>query len=112
VLVASRTAVSAEAPVETPQIVATQAYGDLAGSLGYSLPYGNCVNEIANRPSGNPITWTVTTQTPYIGAAALFYYNHVARVTGIWSNGDLEVAQQNSPGAPHRIPIALIRGFR
>lgn len=92
----------------------TQNGGSLVGSLGYSLPYGNCVNESGvNNPGwGNPISWPVLTQVPTIGASALFYFNHVAVVTGTWSNGDIEVRQQNSPGAPHRYPRSEFRGFR
>ncbi len=89
--------------------------GLLSGSYGYALAGGNCVNEVpANeRPDGNPITWSVTTMTPYIGAIALFPYNHVAIVTGIWSNGDIEVRQQNWSGIPQtRFHLNELRGFR
>lgn len=85
--------------------------GELTGDHGYAIG-GNCVNEITNRPMGNPITWVATTQTPYIGAAALFYYNHVARIVGFWSNGDIEVAQQGWSGTPiTRFPRSTFRGF-
>jgi hypothetical protein len=88
--------------------------GDLAGSAGYSSPWGNCVNEpgVNNPGWGNPIDWPTSSGTPWVGASALFYFNHVAVVTGIWSNGDIEVRQQNSPGMPHRIPRGMIRGYR
>lgn len=102
-------------PYEKPRYAASTQSGELiVGTLGYSSAFGNCVNEVKaigkNQP-GNPISWTATTQTPAIGEAALFYSNHVARITGLWSNGDIEVAQQNSPGAPHRYPRYMLRGF-
>lgn len=86
----------------------------LTGSLGYSLPYGNCVDEpgVNNPGWGNPIDWAVTTATPEIGLSILFYFNHVAVVSGLWANGDIEVRQQNSPGMPHRIPASEARGYR
>lgn len=90
-------------------------YGTLIGSIGYAFAGGNCVNQIAPgvRPDGNPSTWAVTTMIPYIGAAALFPYNHVARVTGIWSNGDVEVANENWNGSPvTRFSRSALRGFR
>jgi hypothetical protein len=87
---------------------------DLTGSLGYSLPYGNCVDVAKawgkNQP-GNPISWEPTSSKPWIGAAALFGYNHVAVVVGIWSNGDVEVAQANCPGCVHRYAMSVFRGF-
>lgn len=86
----------------------------VAGVLGYSLPYGNCVDEpgVNNPGWGNPIQWTILSYDPWPGASALFYYNHVAIVSGIYSDGSLEVRQQNSPGAPHHVPRSQIRGFR
>jgi hypothetical protein len=86
----------------------------VAGSYGYALAYGNCVNEpgVNNPGWGNPINWPITSTTPWIGASALFYYNHVAVVTGFWSNGDVEVREQNAPGAPHRYPRSMLRGYR
>lgn len=94
----------------------TYGFGQLiVGTFGYAIAGGNCVNQIAPgvRPGGNPSTWAVTTQTPYIGSAALFYYNHVARVVGIWSNGDVEVANENWGGVPvTRFPRSTFRGFR
>lgn len=89
--------------------------GSLFGSIGYAFAGGNCVNQIGPsvRPDGNPITWAVTTQTPYIGAAGLFPYNHVVRVVGLWSNGDIEVANENWSGVPQtRFPRSAFRGFR
>lgn len=95
---------------------AVYSIGELiSGSLGYSLAWGNCVNEPGvNNPfnGSNPIGWPATSQTPWIGASALFFFNHVAVVTGFWSNGDIEVRQQNSPGAPHRYHRSMFRGFR
>lgn len=85
----------------------------LIGSIGYANPTGNCVNEPGiNRQSGNPITWTVTSQTPWIGATALWTYNHAGVVVGIWSNGDVEVRHQNYKGGQHRFPRSVFRGFR
>lgn len=89
--------------------------GGLSGSLGYAKCGGNCVNEPGlNKPKsgGNPITWQATTQTPSIGATALWTYNHTGVVTGIWSNGDIEVRHQNFCGGQHRFPRSAFRGFR
>jgi hypothetical protein len=88
--------------------------GDLTGSIGFAIPGGNCVLQIpvGLRPFGDPITWVVTTQTPYIGAVALFNYNHTGMVVGIWSNGDLEIAHQNFTGGLHRFSRSEFRGFR
>lgn len=100
----------------TPPTMAVGVYslGDLIGSVGYSLPYGNCVLEpgVNNPGWGNPIDWPATSYAPWVGASALFYTNHVAVVSGLYGNGDLEVRQQNSPGMPHRVPMGMIRGFR
>jgi hypothetical protein len=72
------------------------------GSVGYSLAGGNCVDEpgVNNPGWGNPIDWPITSHLPWLGASALFYFNHVAVVTGIYPDGSIEVRQQNSPGAP------------
>lgn len=96
---------------ETPSFDIT---GELTGTIGYALPYGNCVDEAGvNNPGwGNPIDWPILTQTPAIGATALFYFNHVAVVTGIWSNGDIEIRHQNVTGGVHRYPRSAFRGFR
>lgn len=86
----------------------------LIGQIGYSLAGGNCVDmaiAYGKDQPGNPISWYATTGRPFIGAAALFYFNHVAIVVGIWGNGDIEVAQENSPGAPHRYSQSEIRGY-
>lgn len=92
----------------------THTTSELIGRYGYALAGGNCVNTARaygkNQP-GNPISWVATTQTPYIGAAALFNFNHVAVVVGIHSNGDLEVAHENCPGCPSRYPRSAFRGF-
>lgn len=92
----------------------TPASDLVAGVVGYSLSGGNCVDEAGvNNPGwGNPIQWSVTSPTPWIGASALFTFNHVAVVTGWYANGDLEVRQENAPGMPHRIPMSEVRGFR
>lgn len=98
------------APVRNDLSVSVPA-GGLLGSIGYALPYGNCVNQINPRPNGNPSSWPVRSQTPSIGRAALFHYNHVGRVVGIWSNGDLEIAHENYQGGQHRFPRSTFRGF-
>lgn len=91
-------------------------WGTLTGSYGYAIAGGNCINQVPYglRGSGNPISWAVTTQMPYIGGAALWAgVNHVARVTGLWSNGDIEVAQENWSGpAITRFSRSTFRGFR
>ncbi len=86
----------------------------LTGSIGYARAGGNCVNEpgVKNPGYGNPIDWPVLTQSPYIGATALWTYNHTGVVTGIWSNGDIEVRHQNYWGGQHRFPRSAFRGFR
>lgn len=84
----------------------------LTGSIGYARPGGNCVNEPGvKRQSGNPITWSVATQTPYIGATALFTFNHVGYIVGLWDNGDIEIRHQNWNGSQHRFPRSSFRGF-
>lgn len=109
------------APVVTtsytaPQSVTSTSFeGGLNGSIGYALPYGNCVNEPGvNNPfdGSDPIAWAVLYSNPHIGSTALFTYNHVAVVTGIWSNGDLEVRHQNFTGGQTRFPRSQFRGFR
>lgn len=93
------------APPEPPELV---------GEVGYSRAGGNCVNEpgINNPGYGNPSGWPVTSQTPAIGATGVFNYDHVAVVTGIWRNGDVEVRHQNYWGEQHRFPMSTFRGFR
>lgn len=89
--------------------------GKLTGSIGYAVCGGNCVNEPGvNNPfdGTNPISWAVLTQTPTIGATALWTYNHTGVVTGIWSNGDIEVRHQNFCGGQHRFPASSFRGYR
>lgn len=103
-------------PPAVSQSVSEVVYtvGELVGSFGYALAGGNCVNEpgVNNPGWGNPIEWPVTSQTPWIGASVLFYFNHVAVVTGVWSNGDVEIRHQNCPNCPTRYPRSMIRGFR
>jgi hypothetical protein len=96
-----------------PPRLATASTDSLTGSYGYSLPWGNCVDELGiNNPGwGNPISWSVLYRDPHIGSTVLFTWNHTAIVTGIWSNGDVEVRQRNSYGA-HRFPRYLVRGYR
>lgn len=86
----------------------------VAGVMGWSSPYGNCVDEArayGKVQSGNPITWVPTGDTPFLGAAVLFYFNHTAVVSGIYADGSIEVYQQNSPGAPHHYSQSQIRGY-
>ena len=87
---------------------------ELIGTVGYAVAGGNCVNEpgINNPGYGNPSGWPVTSQKPWIGATAVFTWNHVGVVTGIWRNGDIEVRHQNYWGGQHRFPRSMIRGFR
>lgn len=103
-------------PTPAPQPATAPQNGSLiAGTRGYALPYGNCINQVPYtlRGQGNPINWSVLTQTPYIGAAALWYFNHTGRVVGMWSNGDLEIAHENWGGyAQTRFPRSAFRGFR
>lgn len=94
--------------------VSVRPTGGLMGSLGYIRPGNNCVNTAKaygkNQP-GDPDTWYVTTRTPFIGAAAVFPFKHVAIVVGIWSNGDIEVVHENAPGAGHRFSQSQIKGY-
>lgn len=100
----------APATAKTPEI---EAVGGLVGSIGYARSFGNCVSEPGvNRASGNPISWPVLSSVPTIGATALWNYNHTGVVTGIWSNGDVEVRHQNYSGSQHRFPPSAFRGFR
>lgn len=98
-------------------VLPSQAAGDtggLVGSLGYAKAGGNCTNTARahgkNQP-GNPSSWQVTTRQPFIGAAALFTYNHVSIVVGMWDNGDLEVIHENFAGGQHRFPRSAFRGY-
>lgn len=103
------------APVYTPQSTASNNSGGLiAGSMGYALPYGNCVQEpgVNNPGWGNPISWPVLTQTPHIGSTVLFTYNHTGVVAGIYANGDLEIRHRNVTGGQSRFPRSAFRGFR
>ena len=86
----------------------------LTGSKGWAKPYGNCVNTaraFGKVQPGNPIAWRVSTRTPFIGAAALFKYNHVAIVAGIYDNGDIEVYHENFRGGRTRFKASEIRGY-
>ena len=93
---------------------APPAVPELVGSIGYSRPGGNCVNEpgVNNPGYGNPIGWPVLSSEPTVGATALFTWNHTGVVTGIWANGDVEVRHQNYWGGQHRFPRSMFRGFR
>lgn len=101
------------APVAVPAAVAP-APPELVGTIGYARAGGNCVMEpgINNPRTGNPSSWAVTSRTPSLGATAVFTWNHVGVVTGIWSNGDIEVRHQNYWGGQHRFPASMIRGYR
>lgn len=101
-------------PEATPAPEAAQTTEGLLGSIGYARPGGNCVNEpgVNNPHSGNPISWPVLSSVPTLGATALFTFNHTGVVTGIWSNGDIEVRHQNYSGGQHRFPRSAFRGFR
>ncbi len=103
-----------EAPVAASTPPAPPAVPELVGSIGYAQSWGNCVNEpgVNNPGYGNPISWPVLSETPTIGATALFTWNHTGVVTGIWANGDVEVRHQNYWGGQHRFPRSMFRGFR
>jgi len=94
-------------PDEPPGVI-------LVGQTGWSTPWGNCVDEpgVNNPGYGNPISWSVLYSTPHLGSTVLFFFNHTAVVVGIWSNGDIEVGQENSPGASHTYSPSQIRGYR
>jgi len=99
----------------TPQtIVRASVSGGLIGSYGSVRSGGNCVNTARAHGKiqpGNPSTWSVSTRTPFIGAAALFNYNHVAIISGIWDNGDIEVIHENFSGSRTRFSQAEMRGY-
>lgn len=100
----------------TPQTY-VQSYGSgtlIAGTYGYARAGGNCVLEpgVNNPGFGNPISWPITSRTPRLGATVLFYFNHVAVLTGIYSNGDIEVRHQNMSGNVTRYSMSQVRGFR
>lgn len=97
-------------PVQATPVVSS----GLIGSMGYARAGGNCVNEpgVNNPGYGNPVNWSATSFTPWIGATALFNYNHVGVVTGIWSNGDVEIRHQNYTGNQTRFSPGQLRGFR
>lgn len=89
--------------------------GKLHGSLGSVSPFGNCVDEpgVNNPGWGNPIDWPVLSQTPTIGATALWTYNHTGVVTGIYEGDQwVEVRHQNYRGGQTKFHISELRGFR
>jgi hypothetical protein len=102
------------APVQPQAAPAAPAVPELVGAVGYARAGGNCVNEpgVNNPRTGNPSSWAATSRTPWIGATVLFTWNHTGVVTGIWSNGDVEVRHQNYWGGQHRFPQSMIRGYR
>lgn len=101
------------APIPNTPRQAVNGSGGLVGSIGYARPSGNCVREpgVKNPGWGNPIDWPVATREPYIGATALWTYNHTGVVVGIWSNGDIEVRHQNYSGGQTRFKRSDFRGF-
>ena len=100
----------------TPQTIRNASVsGSLIGSYGSVRSTGNCVNEPGvNSPGrGNPITWAVTSNTPTIGATALWNYNHTGLVVGIYEGGEyIEVRHQNFSGNRTKFHISEFRGFR
>jgi LysM repeat protein len=107
------TAPTPAAPRAPPAPSYTASSG-LVGQIGWANPCCNCVNTAkayGKNQNGNPSSWIATTQTPFIGAAALFHYNHVGIVVGIWPNGDLEIAHENFQGGIHRFSRSNFRGF-
>lgn len=95
------------------QLSETQSGELIAGTLGYISPITNCVtfvNQFGKNQPGNPITWIPTTNTPFIGAAVLFYTNHVAILTG-YGNGFVEVAHGGCATCSTRYPMSAIRGY-
>lgn len=103
--------------VSTSYSPLAQAVGTLLGSRGYARAGGNCVNEPGvNSPNNgtNPISWAVLSYRPSIGATALWRgINHTGVVTGLWSNGDIEIRHQNWNGpAVTRFPASAFRGYR
>ncbi|MEX1112897.1 MAG: CHAP domain-containing protein [Patescibacteria group bacterium] len=105
---------AAKKPVPKPAPQRPAPVPELIGTTGYAVAGGNCVNEpgVNNPGYGNPAGWPVTSQEPWIGATAVFTWNHVGVVTGIWRNGDIEVRHQNYYGGQTRFPRGMIRGFR
>lgn len=86
----------------------------IAGSMGYISGMGNCVDfarQFGKNQPGNPISWRVSTMTPFVGAAVLFPFNHVGIVTGIHSDGSIEVAHANCPGCSTHYSMSQVRGF-
>lgn len=113
----TKTEVIVETPTPTPPTTAKtpqmDSVGGLVGSVGYAQSFGNCVNQAGvNRASGNPSSWPVLSSVPRVGGTALFNYNHVGYISGIWSNGDLEIQHQNYSGSQHRFPPSSFRGYR
>jgi hypothetical protein len=87
---------------------------ELVGSLGYTSPMSNCVDFVKlfrQVPFGNPIEWSPTTSIPFVGAVVLFPFNHTAYLTGIHSDGSIEVAHANCPGCATRYSQSEIRGY-
>lgn len=112
---AKLSAVDVKLSTPTPSYASSYGgLGVLTGSIGYSDPDGNCVDEpgVNNPGYGNPINWPVLYSTPHIGSTVLFTFNHTAVVVGIWSSGYIEVDQENAPGMTHTIPPSIIRGYR
>lgn len=106
--------------VATPSVKArtsavNASSGLLVGTYGSVRAYGNCVNEpgVNNPGRGNPITWSVLSGVPTVGATALWTYNHTGVVTGIYEGGEyIEVRHQNYRGMRTKFHISEFRGYR
>jgi LysM repeat protein len=112
---AARPVTNTSPALAAPRAPPAPVYGGLTGSFGYALWGGNCVDEpgVNNPRNGtNPIDWPVLSYQPYIGATALWHYNHTGVVTGLWANGDVEVRHQNFKGNITRFPRSAFRGYR
>jgi len=101
-------------PASAGETLGVPRMGAFIGSIGYSLSGGNCVDVggINNPGYGNPSDWSVTSNHGWIGATVLFTWNHTARETGYYPDGSIEVAQENTPGMTHHIPLSWVRGWR
>lgn len=86
----------------------------IAGRMGYISSMNNCVDfarSMGKVQSGNPISWSITTRTPFVGAAVLYPFNHVGIVVGIHADGSIEVAHANCPGCATNYSLSQVRGF-
>lgn len=102
-------------PVKVSYSVSEEVSGGLVGSIGYASAGGNCVLEpgVNNPMDGtNPISWSITSHIPWIGATVLFTWNHTGVVSGVYSDGSIEVRHQNCAGCPTHYYMSSVRGFR